>query len=253
MVQIYRCRLVLQEPTFFSTREISNLYQTEAFIGHIALAYALGLAPSRYYNDGKTIYYQQDLAALNQAGVYLTPATITNAAKFSLGQFNAQAESYWFAMGNNAIITAPEGTWAERNGSSWYIHDGVSTPKKVRVENRPQFGRIRALAIGTTAEFYAISQRELQLPSYLRLGKWMSKAFLQSQPVTILAESAGGSIPFLLAGADLSPACRLLAFDVLHVPPTPLIRNSHVQGPCYELDDGKLLPQGMAFNLEAFK
>lgn len=253
MAQIYRCRLVLQEPTFFSTREISNLYQTEAFIGHIALAYALGLAPSRYYNDGKTIYYQQDLAALNQAGVYLTPATITNQARFSLGQFNAQAESYWFAMGNNAIITAPEGTWAERNGSSWYINDGVNTPKKVRVENRPQFGRIRALAIGTTAEFYAISQHELNLPSYLRLGKWMSKASLASQAVVIKGESDGGVIPFLLAGADLSPDCKLLAFDVLHVPPTPLIRHSHVQGPCYQLDEQTLLPKGMAFNLEAFK
>ncbi|MBP8250771.1 MAG: type I-D CRISPR-associated protein Cas5/Csc1 [Herpetosiphon sp.] len=251
MPHIYRCQLLLLEPTFFSTREISNLYQTEAFIGHIALCYAVGLAPSRYYNDGKTLHYREDLAALNAKGVYVTPATMLGGTRFVLEQFNAQAESYWFAMGNNAIITAPDGTWAERGGTSWYITDGEQR-KKVGVENRPQFGRIRSLAIGNKTEFFIVSETPQTLPSYVRLGKWMSKAKLSMEAVGVRGEQDGGQVDRLLAGADLAPETRLTSFDVLQVPPTPLIRHAILQGPCYQLDDGTLLPKGMRFNLERF-
>ena len=53
MTTIYRCDLTLLEPTFFSSREISNYYQTAPLIGNYALAYALGLCHSPYYNNGK--------------------------------------------------------------------------------------------------------------------------------------------------------------------------------------------------------
>lgn len=251
MPQIYRCTLRLLEPTFFSTREISDLYQTEAFIGHVALCYALGLLPSRYYNDGKSIYYREDLATLNERGIYITPATIQATARFTLGQFNAQSDSYWSAMGNNALVVAPQGMWAEKDGNTWYITDGV-TRRKYGVENRPQFGRIRCLAIDTQAEFFIISEAELTIPSYIRLGKWMSKARLAIKPARIIGEQAGATIPFLLAPADLSATTQLLAYDLLNVGPTPLVRNSRIAGPCYLLDGQTTLPKDMRFNLEGF-
>lgn len=252
MPQIYRCALRLLEPTFFSTREISDLYQTEAFIGHVALCYALGLAPSRYYNDGKTIHYRDDLTALNERGIYVTPATIASPARFTLGQFNAQPDSYWSAMGNNALVVVPQGMWAEKDGNTWYVTDGA-TRRKYGVENRPQFGRIRSLAIGNEAEFFIISQTELTLPSYIRLGKWMSKAQLTFKPARITGEQADGAIPLLLAPADLASTTQLLAYDLLNVAPTPLVRNSRIVGPCYILDQKTILPQGMRFNLEGFR
>ena len=252
MPQIYRCELRLLEQTFFSTREISDLYQTEAFIGHIALCYALGLVPSRYYNDGKTIHYREDLAALNERGIYVTPATIQGTARFTLGQFNAQPDSYWSAMGNNALVVVPQGMWAEKDGNTWYITDG-STRRKYGVENRPQFGRIRALAAGNRAEFFVVSEAELALPSYLRLGKWMSKARLSIRPAHITGEQAEGTIPFLLAPADLAATTQLLAYDLLNVAPTPLARNTRIAGPCFALDQKTLLPKGMRFNLESFR
>ncbi len=251
MPHIYRCTLHLLEPTFFSTREISNLYQTEAFIGHLALCYALGLAPSRYYNDGKTVHYREDLAILNQQSVYVTPATIQGDARFTLGQFNAQPDSYWSAMGNNALITAPDGMWAEKDGNTWYITDGTQR-RKHGVENRPQFGRIRALAIDNQAEFFVISEEARTLPSYIRLGKWMSKARVVVTPARIVSEQAGGTIPYLLSPADLASETRLLAYDVLNVAPTPLVQHSRLSGPCYQLDADTLLPRGMRFNLEGF-
>jgi CRISPR-associated protein Csc1 len=241
----------LLENTFFSSREMSDLYQTEAFIGHIALCYALGLAPSRYYTEPRRVYYRDDLAALNEQGVYVTPATIQGTARFVLGQFNAQPESYWSAMGNNILVTAPEGMWAERKQQAWYITDGTHR-SKVKVENRPQVGRIRALAMRTEAEFFVISEAPRTLPSYIRLGKWMSKARVIATAAQIVGEPENGTIPHLLAPADLPSTSRMLAYDLLGVSPTPLIRNCYFNGPCYQLDRTTLLPQGMRFNLEGF-
>ncbi len=266
MPYIYRCTLHLLEPTFFSSREISDLYQTEPFIGHIALCYALGLAPSRYTNDGKTVHYRADLAALNEQRIYVTPATLgihereahslreeplSKPVSFTLGQFNAQPDSYWSAMGNNALVTVPDGMWAEQVGKTWYVTDGVSR-KKVRAENRPQFGRIRALSIGNRAEFFVISDTAHVFPGYIRLGKWMSKARLQATALDHVGEQQGGVVTRLLALADMPPDTRLLAFDMLNVAPTPLARNCRIDGPCYRLDQHTLLPQGLRFNLEGF-
>ena len=43
-VEIYRASLTLKEHTFFASREIGMLYETEPLIGNYALAYALGPA-----------------------------------------------------------------------------------------------------------------------------------------------------------------------------------------------------------------
>ncbi|NJN68130.1 MAG: type I-D CRISPR-associated protein Cas5/Csc1 [Chloroflexaceae bacterium] len=247
---IYRCQLRLLEPTFFSTREVSDLYQTEAFVGHLALCYALGLAPSRYFNDGKTLHYGEDFAALNERGVYVTPATLVSDVRFTLGSFNAQPDTYWSAMGNNTLVTAPPGMWAERESQSWYLTDGQAERRKKGAENRPQFGRIRALAIDNRAEFYIISREPQELPRYFRLGKWMSKAHLETcTPVRVVGVQEEGNIPFLLAPADLPPDTELLAFDLLNVAPMPLVRHSRLRGPCYQLEGDRLIPCDMRFNV----
>jgi CRISPR-associated protein Csc1 len=246
---VYRCTLELLESTFFSSREIGSLYQTDALIGHIALCYALGLAPSRYESRG--FHYREDLDALNRRGVYVTPATIRGEARFTLGHFNAQPDGYWSAMGNNALISVPDGGWPTKEGNNWYIHTpGGERPKKYPVENRPQYGRIRALAIGNRADFYVVAAEPLELPAYVRLGKWMSKSRVSAAPVTVTGEANGGAVPFLLAPADLAPETELIAFDMLAVGPTPLIRNAQLRGPCLRLEGGALLPRGMHFNLE---
>ncbi len=255
MPYIYRCTIQLKETTFFSTREVSDLYQTEPFIGHLALCYALGLAPVRYASDG-TMHYQHDFAALNEQGVYVTPATLQDQTYYTLESFNTQADSYWSAMGNNTLVTAPSGGWAERDSKSWYIFSSTAKKHKKGAENRPQFGRTRSLAIGNRAQFFIISQEQqsLPLPRYIRLGKWMSKAHLiEVRPIQIVGEQdAGGEVPFLLAAPDLPADMSLLAFDLLNVAPVPLVRFAQVQGPCYELEGNVLLPRGMQFNLQQF-
>jgi CRISPR-associated protein Csc1 len=250
MPYIYRCTLTLQEATFFSSREVGGFYQTEPFIGNYALAYALKLCQSPYFNDG-TIRYKTDLGVLNERGIYVTPAAIAGEPRFVVGWFNAQPDTYWYAMGNNVLVTKPDGAWAEKHTAAWFIveREGESG-RKVRVENRPQVGRIRMLAIGNRAVCYVVSERELQLPSYIRLGKFLSKARVEVQPLQVDRAEETIATCALLNPADLPANVRPLAYDLLNVPPVPLLRNASVTGPVYRLPGAEWLPAGMRFAVE---
>jgi len=249
-MHIYRCELTLMEPTFFSSREVSAYYQTEPLIGNIALAYAFDFCQAPYFNDG-TIHYREHLTALNERGIYVTPATIVGEPRFSLGQFNAQADAYWYAFANNVIVTRPDGTWAEKRGAAWYIHWPDGRRQKMGLENRPQHGRIRFLAIGNRAVAYVLSEEPLRLPSYIRLGKFMSKARVDAEEQRYeVVEAQGVRVPFLLNPADLPPDVRLELFDLISVPPTPLVRNAMLSGRFYWMADDTMLPVGMRFGVE---
>ncbi len=253
-MQILRCDLTLLENTFFSSREVGNFYQTEPLIGNYALCYALGLAVSPYENRGE-IRYAEDLGALNQKGIYVTPAQIVGQARFKIEQFNAMTDSYWYAMGNNALITKPDGWDAEQNGSAWYIVErATGKRKKIGTSNRPQIGRVKMLGIGNHARFYLLCMDKLpRIPSYVRLGKWNSKAKLVVQAVTfqmVQREQAMGTP--LLNPVDLTEATVLQTFDMIGIHPVPLIRNAVASGSFYQLADQEktLLPVNMRFGVE---
>lgn len=249
-MHIYRCQLRLMEKTFFSSREISNCYYTEPLIGNYALAYAMGFCQSPYFNDG-TIYYRQHLGALNDQGLYITPATVQGEPRFFLEQFNAQPETYWAAMGAGVLVIRPDGTRTEQSGKVWYIHPPEGQRKKVSATNRPQFGRIRYLAVGNEAICYVLSRKPISIPSYIRLGKFMSKARVSSREVTYRDENIEHQlVPFLLNPADLGPHTKLHLYDLVTVPPTPLVKNAQMSGQFYRLEDGTHLPAGMRFDIE---
>lgn len=250
-MNIYRCRLTLLESTFFSSQEISNYYQTAPLIGNYALAYALGLCRAPYFNDG-SIHYREHLGDLNRREIYVTPATLTGSPRFTLSQFNAQPDAYWYAMANNAIVTRPDGAWTENRSKKWYVIRGSGDAKAVGLENRPQHGRIRFLSIGNAAVFYLISREPYEPPGYIRLGKFMSKARIETQGVDYTeVEADGVHVPFLLNPNDLATATTLTAFDLVSVPPTPLIQNGLLDGRFYRLDQSTHLPVGMRFGVDS--
>jgi len=250
-MHVYRCELALMEATFFSSREVSATHQTEPLIGNIALAYAFGFCRSPYHNDG-TIHYKAHLSALNERGLYLTPATIIGQPRFTVGEYNAQPDAYWYAMANNVIVTRPDGAWMEKRGSAWYAkYSWQDRGKKVGLENRPQHGWIRYLALGNQAISFVLASEPVELPRYIRLGKFMSKARVCIQEQRIEKEVCGERvIPFLMNPADLPPDMTLAVCDLISVPPTPLIMNAHLRGSFYQLQDGTLLPAGMRFGVE---
>ncbi|MCB0068925.1 MAG: type I-D CRISPR-associated protein Cas5/Csc1 [Caldilineaceae bacterium] len=248
-MHIYRCTLTLMEPTFFSSREVSATYFTEPLIGNIALSYAFGFCQSPYFNDG-TIHYWEHLSALNEQGLYVTPATIDNEPRFSLGQFNAQPDAYWSAMGAGALVTVPEGGWAESKGKAWWVYYPDGRRRKVGAETRPQYGRIRFLAIGNQATAYVLSDAPQEIPSYVRLGKFMSKARVQALRVPYEeVEADNVSVPFLLSLGDLPATMTPQVFDLVNVPPAPLVRNARLSGRFYQVSKTIMLPAGMCYGL----
>ncbi len=157
-VEIYRASLTLKEHTYFASREIGIFYESEPLIGNYALAYALGLCAAPYNWSGPP-RYKQDLSPLNEKGLYVTPATFEpGKLHYAISQFNAQTDSYYFRFDQNAIASNPE--------------------KKSRAANFPQSGKIRMLGLESQAYFFLMNQQgiELNLPNYIRLGKFNSKA-----------------------------------------------------------------------------
>ena len=139
----------------------------------------------------------------------------------------------------------------EKSGPVWYEYlDGER--RKIGLENRPQHGRIRMLAIGNTAVCYLISREPLTLPRYIRLGKFMSKArvAVTEQPTNIV-QRQNQQMALLLNPADLPSSYRLAAFDLVAVPPTPLALNAVLSGEFYGVGDGRYLPVGMQFGIES--
>ena len=234
-MHIYRCEFQLMENLFFASREVNNFFQTEAVIGNYALAYALGLCAAGYHNNG-AITYAEDLERLNEAGIYVTPGTLTEDPRFTVVQFNALSDSYWYQMEQNAISVNP---------------NRIFNPRlKARATNFPQIGRFKLLSIGNKGIFYLTSRDEFKVPRYIRLGKFMSKAKISAykqQYREVHAQDV--SYRDYLNPNDLSPETEIGVFDMLNIRPTPLIRQVQLSGGFYQLaDDAKTqLPAGMRF------
>ncbi len=228
-MHIYRCEFQLMENLFFASREVDNFFQTEAVIGNYALAYALGLCHAGYHNDGE-ITYAEDLERLNEAGIYVTPGTLTKEPRFTVVQFNALSDSYWYQMERNAISVNP------RLGA--------------RAANFPQIGRLKLLSIGNKGVFYLTSRDEFRVPRYIRLGKFMSKAKISAYKQHY-RETHAENVSYCnyLNPNDLPSETQIGMFDMLNIRPTPLIRHAQLSGSFYQLsdDDKTQLPAGMRF------
>ena len=232
-MHIYRCEFELMENLFFASREVNNFFQTEPAIGNYALAYALGLCHANYHNDGE-ITYANDLGVLNRAGIYVTPGTLTEKPRFTVVQFNALSDSYWFQMEQNAISVNRQRIFDDR--------------LRTRPANFPQIGRFKLLSIGNRGVFYVVSQDAIKLPRYIRLGKFMSKAKISARKQGYREVQEDRQIfPFHLNPNDLPPETKVGMFDLLNIRPTPLIRNVQLSGIFYHLTDDTFLPAGMRF------
>ena len=232
---IYRCKFELMENLFFASREVNNFFQTEPVIGNYALAYALGLCHASYHNDGE-ITYATDLERLNEAGIYITPGTLTEKARFTVVQFNALSDSYWFQMEQNAISVNRERIFNPR--------------LKARAANFPQIGRLKLLSVGNRGVFYVTSREAFRVPRYIRLGKFMSKAKISARKQHYHEVHRETEIyRNYLNPNDLPSETRVGMFDLLNIRPTPLIRNAQLSGDFYRLTDDAqtLLPADMRF------
>src|SRR2546429_4125828 len=141
------CHLTLHDYLFYASREMGRLYETEKYLHNYGLTYALGLAKAPYTNLIQVPRYPEDLNKVNEQGVYVTPA---------------HPLRYSFAFS----------TFKMANVNYYNFTPQISS-------NQVVFGRAKELAPESTFQFFVLSKQEVQLPSWIRLGKWMAKGHVQ--------------------------------------------------------------------------
>lgn len=219
------------EPVFFASRELSDTYYTEGAIGNYALAYAMGWVNSPYRLQGTATgrpTYREDLQPVSQT-CYVLPASPSNGkVTFRFERFNALSDSYWYSMTNNRVATAREDLPLIRQGKK---------PNSFRPSNFPQTGRLRL--IERQNKFKTLVLGNCELPAYIRLGKFASKVkvnVLEELPVSLLPVGEYQS-DFYLSFADLPPSLEILSFDLISMPPAPLLKNLHFRGEAWRIGD----------------
>jgi CRISPR-associated protein Csc1 len=228
------------EPVFFASRELSDCYYTEGAIGNYALAYAMGWARSPYRLSGQDTWkprYIEDLTPLNQE-CYVLPAWCPEESpNFRFERFNALSDSYWYAMTNNRVATAREDILRVRKGEK---------PSTFRPSNFPQTGRLRTIERGS--RFHTIVFGDRELPEYIRVGKFMSKVrveILQTHPVEVLPVGEYNSSAYF-SSADLPTGLDFLSFDLISMPPTPLLKNLRFRGAAWQIGN-QIIPANIQF------
>lgn len=231
MVFIYHCEIELHDSMYHATREIGRLYETEPIIHNYALCYALGLIDSdkyattvleedsyRYFCPEQVPKYEQHLTPLNQQGIYVTPACTIH-------------------------YTSVLSTWK-------YANNNYHVEMEKTQKNIPSFGRTKEIAPESKFEFFVIAQREIKLPRWIRLGKWMSKAEVM---VNKLAEAPVIEGLFTckhpLNPLDVMFTNQVFSYDVVNMPPVSLIQNVQMRGQYYQIKEMKemKIPARMAY------
>jgi CRISPR-associated protein Csc1 len=220
MTYIYRCELELHDYLYFATREIGRLYETEAVLHNYALCYALGLIDNpqykttidnpddeyRYFCRYQVPKYRCHLSRLNDVGIYITPAIALRHA------------------------TALH-TWK-------YADNCYHVEMKKTQKNIPSFGRAKEIAPGSRFEFFMLTEKEInskQLPKWIRLGKWMSKARINVNEVEFKAIDKEFTCTLPLNPLDVMASHQIQSFDTINMPPVSLIRNVRAQGRAFQL------------------
>lgn len=222
-MRIYWCRLVLHENLYYATREIGRLYETARCIHNYALTYALGLTSAPYFQAQQVPRYVEELTPLNERGIYVTPAKDVE-IRYNLTTFKYASNRYHVEMEKSS-------------------------------RNTPSFGRAKEISVGSTFDFAVLSTSEsLQLPRWIRLGLWRSKAEVISQELAHV-QSHQGLYTSHLPLNPLDVPGQMHVFDLLSMPPVSLALNARLDGNHYELSDERLpnkvwIPAGMQYFLE---
>lgn len=205
------CRMVLHDNLYYASREFGRLYETEKYLHNYGLTYALGLvqpAPA-YFHSSQEPHYQEELHIERVGATYVTPARPLK-VDFAFVTFKMANVPYY-----------------------------SNTPRESK--NRVLFGRAKELAPGSTFEFFILAEEKRSLPQWIRLGKWMAKAELTCKWFTLGSEQAKivDTKQAQLISCPVNPMDidqkRIIAFDVIVMPPASLLINARITGPCCKL------------------
>lgn len=231
---LYRCNLTLHDNVFFATREMGILYETEKYLHNWALSYALFQAthiPKPYRLQGENAQRpgyleadnEQNLLNLNHSGIYVFPA-LPLQWSYQVNTFKAAQVSYY--------------------GKSKQFGD------KGADRNYPiNYGRAKELAVGSTYRTYVIAPKTVQIPHWIRLGKWAAKIQVDAKPIPdrgIKQMTGEYTCDHPLNPIDLPSSTRLLLYNRVVMPPVSLISQARLSGNYWEIskpDAGSASPE----------
>lgn len=196
-MRLYHCELTLHDNLFYETRTMGRLYETGRLLHNIALCYALGLATTPYHHADDVPRYGDELAALNERGIYVTPAI----------DLVAYYEVHTFKFGEERTAAYME----KRN------------------DNIPTYGRAKELGVGSQFAFGVLSPEPLSLPRWIRMGIWLSKARLETTELPlrqVTGEPEHIASPYPMNPGDLPPGAQVRIFDLVSMRPTSLLQNA---------------------------
>jgi CRISPR-associated protein Csc1 len=140
-------------------------------------------------------------------------------------------------MSNNRVVINREDLPLKRTGKK---------PNSYRPSNFPQTGRLKMIERGNL--FQTIVFGEVELPEYIRVGKFKSKLKITvKKNVSIQSLSRGKyQSKTYLNSADLPDNINYFSFDVLAIPPVSLLKNLQFEGEAWQIDNF-IVPANLKF------
>lgn len=198
-MRLYEGELTFHDNLYYETRTLGRLYETGRLLHNIALCYALGFAQTSYYHAEDIPAYRAELAALNESGIYVTPA----------GGEDIRYVVHTFKYGGER-----SSVMMERSNA-----------------NIPTFGRAKEIAVDSRFRFGVLSEQPLRFPRWIRMGLWMSKAHLNVTEIRLSPSDVGEHTVSLypLNPRDLPDQAELKLFDLVSMRPNSLVENAQIQ------------------------
>jgi CRISPR-associated protein Csc1 len=220
---LYLCNLTLHDNVFFASREMGILYETEKYLHNWALSFALfetTYIPKPYRLQGVAAQRpgylepdnEQNLLHLNEANIYVFPALPIDWS-YQVNTFKAAQVSYY-------------------SRSKQFGDKGAD-------RNYPiNYGRAKELAVGSTYRTYIFAPEKIQIPRWIRLGKWGSKIRVDVKPIPTggVNETVGDyTCEHPLNPIDLPSSTRLLLYNRIVMPPVSLVSQARLSGNYWEI------------------
>lgn len=197
----------------FVSTEFGGEYHAYGFIGNTALPYALGLVPVDYEQHKKPMH-RVHFSELTKNGIYVTPVTFIGNVQFKVERFNCIPESY-------------ELTWKDD-----------PSKKGGRTDNYPDEGVFKMIARGNVGVFYIISEKPVAVPTYIRVGKFMSKCKIDARSVSPSTGNGKARAGIILRAEDIPPSIMLTEYEKMPVQHGMYLRNCMFNGPRVSIKPG---------------
>jgi len=219
---IQECVMELKEDVMYVSSELGNEYHAYGLIGNTALPYALGLIDV-HYTSFKNPMHATHFRDLVTRDIYVTPATFIDDVTFKIERFNCIPDRYNI-------------TWGSDKGRS---------------ENYPDEGWFKMIARGNVAVFHVLSPNGVDIPRYVRIGKFMSKCKITEQRVNFTERDGSFTSDIILRAEDILPSIVLKRFEKIPIQHGMYLRSCEFNGRAIVITSNvmkrAIIPHGTGF------